>query len=748
MLKHLFHRLARPSLDDPDPGRRRRAVLRLDPTLEPQRLMTLAREDTDTNVRAACIARLQTAPELLALCDEPDLHAAAQGRLRQLIETGQIDPLQIADRLRQARGQRHLLFALQRPEHWQPMLAGIDSERTLSEIAIEHGSPAVRLAAANRVRSEGALRRVERGCRSRDKAVARLMRDRLEHLRQLRQQLQTLDERSDRLLAELTQLSHHPEDPQAGSRLEWLQEQFTAMVDERATLEPELSGFGLELPPAPDSTPHFARQQNALRTTLAQLQRQRDEAAAAQAAEAAQRDEQVAVVASMEALWAQMAERLQDHPAPASELTALRAALSLEQQRWAAVSEQPEPDAALAVRQQQVAAQLGQLVDALSRLDALPELPEKPEQLADLTTTRTLLEQAGTALEALDWPASIPIPAQVRILEQRQPALRQHLRQLQAAGAEQTRAARAALGRLEAALADGRLRSAQKQLDRVRRTVERSDDSQLKTRLQRARERIDEMRDWNQFATADKRQQLVDAMQALTTEPLATPQEQAERVRNLRERWQALGPASPDEQPQQAAFDAAAETAFAPCRQYFARRSEEQKANAEAQRRICTELETFLRDYDWTTADWPAVVRIYQHAREEWRRYRDVVPEHNQAPRFHALMRSLRAQLAPQWKASIARKRELIEAAQALSHQQAGERRIQALEQAWQKVGITPAGEDRKLRRAFQDACNATRAALPRATTDQHRKPEQETPLGALQLALLEARQDDNRSDR
>ena len=53
--------------------------------------------------------------------------------------------------------------------------------------------------------------------------------------------------------------------------------------------------------------------------------------------------------------------------------------------------------------------------------------------------------------------------------------------------------------------------------------------------------RVQELKDWRTFATHPKREQFVNEMEALAAQPLQ-PAVQAERIRELRQAWQNLGP--------------------------------------------------------------------------------------------------------------------------------------------------------------------------------------------------------------
>lgn len=696
MLKRLLQRLSGKD--------RRRSAARREPAGPGQ---------TPLSRRRADIAALDDAEALLPLLDEPELATAARKRLSELFAAG-LDPLRLAADDAGLSRRRQLLEAATEARHWQPLLSSLEGDDLLADVACHHPLTTVRQAAAARLVDEAVLRRVEKVCRDRDKVVARQLRDRLEPLRQSRQRLTAIDARLEELATDLRHLARSEDSLQQAQRLQWLTEQQQQALAQRASLAVPLEPFGQSLPDLPPAVAEFD-------TILAEIEAaaaaEREQAAAAARAAAAEQEAataQQAAADSLALLAQQVAKRLDGHPQPASELTGLRAALSMEQARWQEACRDHPPAQELARRQADTLATLENLVAALNRLEAMPPVPALPEQ-ADHDTLEQLARDCAATRTELDWPAALPLPACLQQLDAVSTELDQRLKQQQQRLQQRQDGLRRQLGRLEGALKKGDLRQAralQAEIDSG--IAEAGCPPSLETRLQRLAAQLDELVDWQQFATAPKRRELCAEMEALAADSELAPEPRATRVRRLREQWNELGPPR-DEDSQTLAqrFDTAAEQAFAPCRAFFEARAERQQHHTEQRERICAELETFVDGYDWQQPDWRAVETIYQEARREWRRHADVDARgHGLNRRYHGLLRRLREQLQPRWEANIARKQALLEQAEALAAgtetdtRTEATRRAKALQAEWKTVDITPRSVDRKLWQDFRAACD------------------------------------------
>lgn len=84
-------------------------------------------------------------------------------------------------------------------------------------------------------------------------------------------------------------------------------------------------------------------------------------------------------------------------------------------------------------------------------------------------------------------------------------------------------------------------------------------------------EKIADLADWEHYIATPRKQQLLIDIKAIVETPLDNPNEQAEKVKQYRKTWNSLGHADDDaEKALNFEFNQLCETAFAPCRLYFA----------------------------------------------------------------------------------------------------------------------------------------------------------------------------------
>lgn len=218
------------------------------------------------------------------------------------------------------------------------------------------------------------------------------------------------------------------------------------------------------------------------------------------------------------------------------------------------------------------------------------------------------------------------------------------------------------------------------------------------------------LRDWQHFATDPKRDELCQQMTELADNP-QTPDDQAEQVKALRTQWNALGGKGPKEVAER--FDAAAARAFEPCRAHYAELAEQRTANLATRKSILAQLETFVSETNWSNTDLNAARNILNSARTEWRNAFPVERGANRAleKRFKTVTDELYGKLQDGWSGNLAAKEKLVEAAEGLlvSEDPLPGRLDQAkrLQQQWKGAGPVPRGPDQKLWKRFRAACDA-----------------------------------------
>jgi hypothetical protein len=752
MITRLLNPFAGPTVDDPEPERRLRAVERLDPVEGLPVLLRVAREDDDDGVRRAAVARVDAVPELLGLMESEAVAATARDRLAALVEDG-LDVPALLTELDDLALLRHLLDAVTQRPHWEAVLARIEDEEVLAEIAVHHALAPVRDAAARRVRGEDALRAVERRVRERDRAVARAVRERLETLRAARQTLEAADARLAELAAEALRLAASEDEPRLPERLGWLRDQVAVTLARGEGAVPVFAEFALA---APDRDGPRNAAENALARLAARveadaeaLRRAEAEAAEREARAARQRD----LVEALARLAEDLETRLGTDEDVASATGALRAAVTLEDGRWEEAAADPQPEAALAERRRRLRQALETDLAALERLAAagpapavveddgtLPEgVPKAPEEAAALWARRAPLAEGRSALadwlDAVAWPEGRPEPATLGAVRARHGALAAVEAGIEERLERLRRRFTKLAARLEKAIDARNLKPAGGMLAELRRMAALlpEDDATAAGRVETLASGLEQAREAAFAATEAEREALCAAAERLAEAEPDDPGARAADVKGLREAWNALGPGRGERgKALQARFDAAAEAAFAPSRAHFEAEAARRAEHTAARRSIVEALERFLAEQDWEAPDWKAVERTYRRAGADWRAHEDVDAEGRRlGKRYFAATRALRERLEPRWKENVARKEAIVAEARALADPSVpapqAASRAKALQQAWKDVDVVPRSVDRKLWSEFRAACDAVFARL-----GELREAEQDARAGAI----------------
>jgi len=147
----------------------------------------------------------------------------------------------------------------------------------------------------------------------------------------------------------------------------------------------------------------------------------------------------------------------------------------------------------------------------------------------------------------------------------------------------------AALGGLAG---EGKWAPANSLMTRLRKklaAMEPAERAGLEDKFARAEKQLAEMGDWQDFAARPKLEALCVEMEALPGKELA-PEKLAKEVRDLQSQWKGLGPsrAANELWPR---FKTAGDTAYEPCKAWFAVKGEERKEKIAARRGICEALE-------------------------------------------------------------------------------------------------------------------------------------------------------------
>ncbi len=278
---------------------------------------------------------------------------------------------------------------------------------------------------------------------------------------------------------------------------------------------------------------------------------------------------------------------------------------------------------------------------------------------------------------------------------------------------------------------DGRVSEAQSLWDRSQNSIKRlaSDDQErLQAQLAPLKLELNKLLDWKKFASSEKKKELIDKMEALTTDESPPPQK-AKLIRTLQDEWKLLGH-SDDNDDLWTRFSELAKTAFEPCKVYFRERKEKQAANLIARNNICEQLEAYATTMDPDAVNLAEVSKLENQAREDWKKYAPVAQAKikNLQKRFNAVLSDLRQKKRQALQVHNAQKQALIEKAQALLTQDDLNDAIQqakTLQQDWKALGAGSFKDDRKLWTDFRAACDALFERRDAASKEQKQQQRQ-----------------------
>jgi hypothetical protein len=485
-----------------DPAQRALGVAELPP--ESAELLNLLRADPAPEVRAAAARRCGDGAALAAgwqADGEPQVREAIVESLGRWLDRVDGEALRAA-------------------------VEGIGGQELLVELALGAAHAPVRMAAAERVSDEGALRRLADGAKDKDRGVARLAKQRVEAI----ERRATQAGQADVLLAQAEALVGQP----------------GAVVMAAVELERRWKALQLN-----DDAGRQARGDAAGEALQARFEREREEQRARAAFEQ------------------KLAQWLAGHSATphADALPQLRAEL----EALRAQAQELNDTGALA-KLAQAEASIAAWEQAAPALAAAEALVEEAERLA----ADTGIDNAQLPLrwQALDLAVRTPdltrrFEAAIMVIESRRLAQMRATQQEESAARHQLHSL---LHEAELALAAGQVQAARAAADQTRalKAVAGSLPKPTIQRLSRVVQQLGELERWMSFGQHNARVQLCERAEALAGET-QPPAQLAKEVQKLRAEWKAL-----DEQhagvPKSLweRFDGACEKAYAPAARHFA----------------------------------------------------------------------------------------------------------------------------------------------------------------------------------
>ncbi|WP_346302172.1 DUF349 domain-containing protein, partial [Halomonas sp. BM-2019] len=385
----------------------------------------------------------------------------------------------------------------------------------------------------------------------------------------------------------------------------------------------------------------------------------------------------------------------------AQDIASLRAQKQLLAHRWQALSDQHLADQALRGRYDAAREEFERISQAWVRFD---------ERAAEIQ--RALTDGDDERLEALvttlDWPDALaPTP----LLRQARQRLERDAQETPDEEREARRARFATeLDELERLLERGAFKGASRLHQRLRQEAERLGRPPQEPRLRHLGARLAELRDWRSYVAGPKRDQLVQAIEALAEDASLVDAGLDRRHRQLVKEWKSLGDAAANRE-QSTQFRAASDRIHARLADWRSRLDAERERHLATRETLCEQLETLLAQ-PAEEADPDALREIRDRARDQWRRASPVPRDQAEAigRRFGRIRHRLQA-LIDQRAGEIAEgKRDLIEqVCTLLGKEMPATRRAEAvkeLQRRWRELGRAPRGEEQALWREFRGLCD------------------------------------------
>ncbi len=700
-------------------------------------LADLARTDRAAAVRARCIDKLHDTHALIALLDSPAADAAAQ-KLAELERDG----VDIGDSTHP-----RLLAARARVSG----SAGIDlSDVTSIDVLIELLladpdllEPALALPLLSR---EPNLSKLERASRNRNKRVNRAARQRRTALRTQRDRVEhatsEVRDHADRLRHRLDALARAPHAADV-SRATHDASQVEASVQLVERAAGELADARMQLDPN-NPTPAAEAE---VADLIARARRWLNAQAAADSTAAP--DQDLPDAETLDQHVRQLEQRLSSGEHPSN----LQDAITRLAELGTRILESGQLSSDVRQRLRRVDERFETLKRAYAIADevlqALPESISPPGSSAEATHHRALLDRVRSAQQRIRWPDwAESLPPRDRLDHARQ-HLEEHLGTFDASARDILAHVDTLLDDAEQALAAGESARAHKHAAEVFALI-RDNGVTLPgpqaRRLHALTDRTRSLADWAAFATHPHREELVTAMRSLVEAPLE-PEAQAARIKELRKQWNALGrPTNAPDWELSRAFDDAAETAFAPCREHFAALADQRRTNLRIRTELCDMMESYIQTLDSATLNIKDSLQILRQARTEWS---DASPVDRKAARstvtrFEDLQSRLHNLIQHARTLNLQRKESLVTEAAALQDSDAAfpdkVERVKSLQQAWRDIGPGPRRADQQVWERFRAACDAVFAVRDeQRSRDAEERAQQATRARTAVAALADA---------
>ncbi len=666
----------------------------------------LAKGDIEATVRSVAYQRTVNTEKLLSYIQQEKDNSAQQAAINHLLVLLNDNDVALDARLEaivkglDTQAQASLVEKTKNVELGLLALEGIKEESVLQLYATSLSLSRLRQTAAERLETESVLESVLKDSKGKDKSVYRIIKNKLNTIHDVQKQEDNRDEQLDELCKSVETLARMPFDPMYIAKLDHLKKQWSRM-----------QSFAND-----DIKQRFQRASELCRQTVdtstAEENEQRETDQLLR--EAAQ--ERMAACDQLEEALKQIEEKA---ALDAEDVPAVLALLRTQQVRWDEAAQVNAPASDERKRFNRALFELEKIVAAVAALKEHGEALERViGKILDLAAEKPSAGMKGLKktfdrlAAAIQWPDVIAKPEVLVLKDKAAEHFESIKNELATKEKEAVAKLEGVLNNLRGEVEKGNLKAANKLLRDANRHIKHMPMKQGASHQQTVREltsKVNELRDWQGYASAPKKEQLCEAMEALVSEDM-DPQALANRIKRMQSEWKLLG-ASPDSQAVWERFKLAADKAYEPCREYFDKLSDVRSGNLQSRKNVVQQINDYIEQLDWNAADWRAVNEVYEVAKQEWRRYSPVDRKDGKSvqDQFNDLLQQLRDRLDQEFTKNENKRKQLIETAEGLVQQENLQDAIEQakrLQQQWKSVGLVSRREDSKLWRKFRSVCD------------------------------------------
>ena len=269
-----------------------------------------------------------------------------------------------------------------------------------------------------------------------------------------------------------------------------------------------------------------------------------------------------------------------------------------------------------------------------------------------------------------------------------------------------------------------------------------SNKAQLESLREQISEQLEDIRDWQKYASAPKRVEMLITLDEHIADCDLQPKQRAELVKKMRSQWHELGRVDTDEEKQQAKqFDEKLELLFGPCRAFFAEQEQQRHEAQQARTLLIAEMKA-LSEIDKQSEDfnWRDYEGRFNKLNKQWRSAGSVDSKAYRQlnDSFKACSQPIYDDIRVQHDHNAALKQSLVKTAAAqidLEDLATACDTLKSLQKQWQEIGFAGNKKENQLWQAFREHNDAV--FLKRNDEFQQKKAEK-TALETDQQAIFD----------